>query len=139
MYNFDLEINRNNTNCVKWDSKPGKLPMWVADMDFPVFDKIVEAVEKRASHPCYGYPTMPDAYFDAFVKWWEDRHHFKMEKEWLLYSIGVVASISSIVRRVTHPNENVLIMQPVYNIFCNSISNNGRNILSSDLVYDGND
>lgn len=139
MYNFDLEINRNNTNCVKWDSKPGKLPMWVADMDFPVFDKIVEAVEKRASHPCYGYPTMPDAYFEAFIKWWDERHHFKMEKEWLLYSIGVVASISSIVRRVTHPNENVLIMQPVYNIFCNSISNNGRNILSSDLVYDRND
>ena len=42
MYNFDLEINRNNTNCVKWDSKPGKLPMWVADMDFPVFDSIVQ-------------------------------------------------------------------------------------------------
>ncbi len=137
MYDFDLEVCRCNTNCVKWDDFKGKLPMWIADMDFPTLPEIVAAVSSRAQHPCYGYTMMPEAYFDSYIKWWKERHHFTMAKEWLLYSIGVVASMSSIVRRVTHPNENVLIMQPVYNIFCNSIRNNGRNILSSDLIYDG--
>lgn len=137
MYNFDYEVDRNNTNCVKWDAHKGKLPMFIADMDFATLPEIVETVVKRANHPCYGYPTMPEEYFDSYVNWWNTRHGIKFEKEWLLYSIGVVASLSSIVRRVTHPGENVLIMAPVYNIFYNSIINNGRNILSSDLCYDG--
>jgi cystathionine beta-lyase len=55
----------------------------------------------------------------------------------MVYSNGVVAAISSMVRKLTTHAENVLIQAPVYNIFYNSILNNGRNVLSSDLVYDG--
>ncbi|MEF2616454.1 MalY/PatB family protein [Faecalibacillus faecis] len=75
--------------------------------------------------------------FEAYQNWWERRHHFYMEKEWMMFVTGVVPAISSVVRKVTTVGENVLIMSPVYNIFYNSILNNGRHVLSSDLVFDG--
>ena len=52
---------------------------------------------------------------------------------------GVVPAISSIVRKLTTVGENILIQAPVYNIFYNSILNNGRHVLSSDLIYDGHE
>ncbi len=45
------------------------------------------------------------------------RHHFEMEKDWLVFCTGVVPAISSIVRKLTTPAEKVLIQTPVYNIF----------------------
>ena len=59
-----------------------------------------------------------------------------MEDDWLMFVTGVIPAISSSVRKLTTPAENVVIMTPVYNIFFNSILNNGRNVLQSQLVYD---
>ena len=59
-----------------------------------------------------------------------------MEEEWLIFCTGVVPAISSLVRKLTTPAEKVLIQTPVYNIFFNSIINNGRQVLESPLVYE---
>ena len=59
----------------------------------------------------------------------------KLKKEWLMFCTGVVPAISSIVRKITNIAENVVLQTPVYNIFFNSIYNNGRNILESPLIY----
>ena len=137
MYNFDKEINRRNNNSYKWNCKENELPMWVADMDFDTAPKIKEAILERCNQGAYGYSTTPDSLYDAYIDFWLRRHHIKFEKEWMIFSIGVVASISSIVRSMTKENDNVLITSPVYNIFYNSIINNKRVVLSSDLVYEG--
>lgn len=137
MYDFDRLTDRSGTLSYKWDVKPGELPMWVADMDFEVAPPIKDAILKRAEHGIFGYTMTPDAYFEAVSKYWERRHGYRIPTEHMIYSNGVVAAISSIVRKLTTPAENVLIQAPVYNIFYNSIINNGRNVLSSDLVYDG--
>lgn len=135
MYDFDKLTNRFNTNSLKWDILPNELPMWVADMDFEVCPEIVSAINDRLSHQTYGYNIIPDAWYNAYINWWNKRHHFKMEKEWLMFSIGVVPSISSIIRRLTLPAEKVLIQTPVYNIFFNSILNNGRKVIENKLQY----
>ena len=137
MWNFDKLTNRSGTLSYKWDVKEGELPMWVADMDFEVAPPIKQAITERAEHGIFGYTMTPDAYFDAISKYWKRRHGYEIPTEHMMYSNGVVAAISSIVRKLTTPAENVLIQAPVYNIFYNSILNNGRNVLSSDLVYDG--
>ena len=137
MYDFSKMTNRFNTNSYKWDVKENELPMWVADMDFETAPAIINALHKRVDHKIFGYNTVPDDYFEAYQKWWERRHHFHMEKDWMMFVTGVVPAISSVVRKVTTVGENVLIMSPVYNIFYNSILNNGRHVLSSDLVFDG--
>ena len=71
------------------------------------------------------------------IGWWKERHGFTMEKDWLIFCTGVVPAISSMVRKLTTPAEKVLIQTPVYNIFFNSIYNNGCNVLQSPLVYNG--
>lgn len=135
MYDFDKVINRRGTNSLKWDIKENELPMWVADMDFEVCGEIVQSLEERLQNHIYGYNIIPDEWYLAYINWWKNRHNFEMKKEWLMFSIGVVPSISSVVRRLTLPGEKVLVQTPVYNIFFNSIYNNGRYILESPLVY----
>ena len=136
MYNFDEITDRSGTLSCKWDIAEGELPMWIADMDFAVAEPIREAICKRAEHGIYGYSYTPDEYFESVSRFFERNHGFKIPAEYMVYTSGVVAAISSMVRKLTTPAEKVLIQAPVYNIFYNSILNNGRVVLSSDLVYE---
>lgn len=136
MSRFDQEIDRRNTCSYKWDVKENELPMWVADMDFQTAPAIIEALKNRVEHGVFGYSIVPDEWYDAYIKWWGKRHHLKIEKDWLIFSTGVVPAISSVVRKLTTPAENVVVITPAYNIFFNSIYNNGRNILESKLKYE---
>lgn len=138
MTDFDILTDRSGTFSYKWDVKEGELPMWVADMDFETAPAVKKAIVDRASHGIFGYSSTPSEYFDAVSGFFGRRHGFAIPTEWMVYSNGIVAAIGSVVRRLTHPDENVLIQAPVYNIFYNSIINNGRRVISSDLVFDGN-
>lgn len=134
-YDFDTVINRRGSYSYKWDVKPNELPMWVADMDFQTAPEVQEALAKRVEHGVFGYGIIPTEWKDAYVQWWKERHDFVMDPQWLLFCTGVVPAISTAVRKLTTPAEKVLIQTPVYNIFFNSILNNGRNVLESSLVY----
>ena len=137
-YDFDKPVDRRNTHSLKWDVKEQELPMWVADMDFQTAPKIQAAIQERAAHGVFGYSIVPEEWYQAYMDWWKRRHGFSMEKEWLVFCMGVVPAISSMVRKLTTAGENVLVQTPVYNIFFHSIVNNGRNIVESPLQYDGN-
>ncbi len=136
-YDFDTIIDRRNTNSLKWDVKENELPMWVADMDFKTAPCIIEVLKDRVNHGVFGYSIVSEDWHDAYIKWWKERHSFKIDKQWLIFSTGVVPTISSVVRKLTNVAENVVIQSPVYNIFYNSIINNGRHVLESPLAYDG--
>lgn len=136
-YDFDKPVNRRRTFSVKWDVKEQELPMWVADMDFETAPEIQDAVRRRAEHGAFGYTLIPDEWYEAIQEWWEKRHHFHLEKEWLIFCTGVVPAISSAVRKLTTPAEKVVLLTPVYNIFFNSVVNNGRYVLECPLSYDG--
>ena len=51
VYDFDKVIERRNTHSVKWDNLDKSfgaddiLPMWVADMDFPCPQSILDSIE----------------------------------------------------------------------------------------------
>ncbi len=137
MYDFDKITDRRDTYSYKWDVADGELPMWVADMDFETAPPVAEAITRRAEHGIFGYSMIPDEYYTAVSDFYARRHGIKIPTEWIVYANGVVAAIGSVIRKLTTPAENVLIQAPVYNIFYNSILNNGRNVLSSDLAYDG--
>ena len=134
-YDFDQVVDRRGTHAAKWDVAEHELPMWIADMDFLTAPEIIAAVRDRASHGIYGYTDVPEAWYDAILGWWRDRHGFHMERDWLIFSTGVVPTISSVVRKLTTPGENILTMTPVYNIFFHSIENNGRRVLECPLPY----
>ncbi len=135
-YDFDTVTSRRGTDSLKWDVAEGELPMWVADMDFPIAPEITEALQKRLDHGIFGYSVIPDEWHKAIIGWWKTRHGFRMEKDWLIFCTGVVPALSSVVRKLTDVGENVLIQTPVYNIFFNSILNNGRKVSESPLKYE---
>lgn len=139
MYNFDEEINRLNTRSLKWDVKKGELPMWVADMDFALCPEVYEDLKKRLEKKVFGYTSIDDDWYNSYISWWDKYHNFKMNKNNLLFCLGTVATISSCVRKFTCPNENVVVLTPIYNIFFNSIINNGCRVLESKLIYKNND
>ncbi len=133
-YDFDRVVNRRNTNSVKWDSsKEDVIPMWIADMDFPVAEPIVEALQKRVEHGIFGYASIPDAYYEAEAYWWEKRHGFRIKKAWIDVTTGIIPALSAIVQAFTQQGDRVLIQSPVYNYFGTSIINNGCEIVENDL------
>ena len=135
-YDFDRMTDRRGSYSLKWDAALHELPMWVADMDFETAPDITEALKRRAEHGIFGYTIVPDEWRTAITGWWERRHGFAMEKDWLMFCTGVVPAISSAVRKLTTAGENVLVQTPVYNIFFHSIRNNGRNVVENRLLYE---
>lgn len=133
-YDFDKTIDRRATNSYKWDSVPeGVLPMWVADMDFRTAPAIIDALQKRVAHGIFGYTRVPDAYYDAVTSWFSRRHGWDIDREWIIYTSGVVPAVSAVIKALTVPGDKVIVQTPVYNCFFSSIRNNGCEIVSNPL------
>lgn len=139
-YNFDEIVQRRGTNSYKWDSADDAdvLPMWVADMDFRTAPAIIEALQQRVAHGIFGYTRVPDAYYEAVINWFGRRHNWKIQKDWMIYTSGVVPALSAVIKALTQPGDKVLVQTPVYNCFFSSIRNNGCEIVSNPLVYKEN-
>jgi cystathionine beta-lyase len=136
-FNFDEIIERWGTGCVKWDEMPSAdvIPMWVADMDFAVAPAIQETIKKRAQHPVFGYTYVQEDYYKAVISWFQRRHQWTIQREWMLYTTGVVPAMSVAIKALTMPGERVLILSPDYNCFFSSIKNNGCEVAECVLRF----
>lgn len=134
-YDFDTPCNRRNTASLKWDVADGELPLWVADMDFATAPEVQAALRMRVDHGVFGYTVVPEGWREAYRAWWCDRHGTNIQRDWLVFCSGVVPALSSIVRSMTRPGDKVVVQTPVYNIFFNSIENNGRFVAENPLRY----
>lgn len=137
-YDFESVIDRHGTDSLKWDLFDDDVPMWVADMDFKVALPIQDAIFERANHPIYGYTIVSDELFEAYISWWDRRYDFKMSREDMLYSTGVMPSISSMIRCLTDVGDEILIQSPVYHVFFYVIEDNGRKVLENQLIHENN-
>jgi cysteine-S-conjugate beta-lyase len=143
-YNFDETIDRKNTASVKWDFT-GKfigtsdlLPMWVADMDFRTPDFIVNAVRKRAGHEVFGYTMRPESYYSSIVDWVNKKHNWQIEKDWIVFSPGVVPAVNMAVMAYSKPGEKIIVQPPVYFPFFSAVTKNGRKLVYNPLkLMDG--
>lgn len=138
-YDFDKLISRRGTDSYKWDSTNSEevLPMWVADMDFHTAPAVVNALRCRVEHGIFGYTRVPDSYYEAVTDWFSRRHGWEIDREWMIYTSGVVPAVSAIIKALTTPGDKVLVQTPVYNCFFSSIRNNGCEIVSSPLQKTG--
>ena len=137
-FDFDKLTQRHNTNSVKWDEAKDSevIPMWVADMDFETAPCIIETLKKRVDHGIFGYTLVPESYYQSIINWFLRRHQWEIERNWIIYTSGVVPAISAIVKAMTQPGDKVIIQTPVYNCFFSSIRNNGCEIVESPLLID---
>ena len=138
-FDFDEIVDRRGTDSEKWDGGQveGALPMWVADMDFRTAPCVVEALRRRVDHGVFGYEHVPDSYYEAVINWFDRRHGWRMRREWMIYTTGVVPAVSAVIKAMTVPGDKVLVQTPVYNCFFSSIRNNGCVMEDNKLVYDG--
>lgn len=136
MYDFDKVYNRRGTECVKWDIFKDEelLPMWIADMDFEAPAPIYNAFIKRANHHIYAYSRLSQGYYDAVINWMQRRHNFHIEKDWIVFTPGVVVALTLGVQAVTEPGDEVMILSPVYGPFRGATTACGRNLVESPLV-----
>ncbi len=137
---FDAIIDRRNTNSLKYDfavrrGKPEDiLPLWVADMDFKVSQKILEAIHERVEHGIFGYTEVQEGYFEALQQWMKEKHGWKIDRRWLVKTPGVVFAIAMAVQAFTKPGDGVLLQKPVYYPFSEIIEDNHRRLVDNTLV-----
>lgn len=137
--NFDEHIDRRNTNCLKYDFAKRKglpedvLPLWVADMDFRTSSYVEDALVERAKEAIFGYSEVQTPYFNAVSNWMKAHHNWEVKERWLVKTPGVVFALAMAVKAFTEPGDSVIIQSPVYYPFSEVITDNGRNVVSSDL------
>jgi cystathionine beta-lyase len=137
---FDAIIDRTGTDSVKWDYRPTNkrgdrlLPMWVADMDFPVSTAIQEALARRVEHPIYGYTFASDDYRGSFLEWQRARNGWRIDESSLLFAPSVMPAVRAAILTFSDPGDGVIIQPPVYFPFFNAIRDNGRSVVENPLV-----
>lgn len=138
-FNFDLPINREQTNSVKFDGRQqyfgttNVLPLWVADMDFAVPECIIQALQQRLEHPVFGYSMYPESLYQATIDWFACRHQWQIEREWILMAPGVVPSLFAAVQAFANEGEAVIVQSPVYFPFFSAVTTNKRKLLNNQL------
>ncbi len=152
-YDFDREIDRKGTQSVKWEYVPNEehtgidateqffgedriLPMWVADMDFPAPQPVIEALEARARHGIFGYTAPAESYFQAVIDWMQRRHGWEIKSDWIVTTPGVIPGLNALVRTFVPEGEKVIIQPPVYHPFYFAVENNHRVLAFNPLKYE---
>ena len=139
-FDFDRVIDRRGTDCIKFDFAEAfglpadVLPLWVADMDFPAPEGVLEALRARVDHGIFGYSDAKPDYFEAVSGWFETRFGWETRPDWLVRTPGVVYALAMAVRAFTAPGEAVLIQPPVYHPFYDVARTNDRRLVECPLV-----
>lgn len=135
-YNFDKLKDRRHFESYKWDCNKEEISLSIADMDFPVMDEIKNAILKRSEQDSYGYSKVSEEYFKTYKNWFSNRYNAHFEIDECIFSLSIVASLDSIIKRITNEGDGVLLLTPIYNVFFNVIKNNNRTLIDCPLAYE---
>ena len=138
-FDFDEVLERKGTGSRKWDGVvevfgEEVLPLWIADMDFASPAAITDALRRRVEHPVYAYNTQEESLYQAVVDWNRRRHGWQLERDWLLFTPGVVPGLTLAVYSLTQEGDGVIIQPPVYPPFFELIKDNGRRVVENPLL-----
>lgn len=135
--------DRKHTDSDKWDGcmkqfgEKDLLPLWVADMDFEAPSCVKEALKRYVDFGVFGYYSVPQGYYDAFIRWEETYHGYRVEQEWMRFAPGVVPAFNWLIHILTKEQDGIVIMPPVYYPFRDAVVNNGRTLVESPLRRNG--
>lgn len=141
-FDFDQFIDRRGTTSIKWNfqegfgQKDGLLPFWIADTDFATVPEVVEALKKRCEHPVFGYSDPLPSTYEAIQGWWQRRHGWRPETEWMFMTCGVVTGIYFALQALVEKGDKVLTFTPVYDPFFKAIENSGHTLVACPLHHE---
>lgn len=140
-YNFDTPISRKNTDSIKFDFAKQRhmpedvLPLWVADMDFQTAPAVIEALKAKVDHGIFGYSESSSDYSRVLKHWFKRHYEWDIEPSWLVKTPGVVFAITQAIQAFSSVGEGILIQEPVYYPFRESIELNRRHVVVNPLSY----
>lgn len=138
-YDFDQMCNRKGTGSVKWDSlrsvfgHEDVIPMWIADMDFPAPQPVVQALVDRAKHPCYGYSQPGSDLINVITERTRRKFNWEIDPDWIVFTPGIIPALHVAIRSVTRPGNQVIVQEPVYYPFFKAITGSGCQIVNNGL------
>lgn len=138
-YDFDRVMVARSSDSLKWGKVEcmfgGKnvLPMWIADMDFPVASPITEALKTRIEYEIYGYTFPSLSLIEAVVDRMQRNYDWKIKPEWVVFTPGVTPALHAAVKAFACPGDDVIVQEPVYYPFFPAIRNNGCHIANNQL------
>jgi cystathionine beta-lyase len=153
-YDFDQIHHRARTDSIKWDhmyvdgqlqrrlagedplAKDELLPMWLADMDFPTAEPVIEALIRRVRHGIFGYTLTGESFHRSIVNWVSRRHGWQVESKWIVTAPGVMQSINLIIQTFTNLGDQIIVQSPFFRPIADSVQNNGRILSINPLKYE---
>ena len=146
-YDFTTIMDRRGKDAIAVDVIPfpdaeveegfDRIPMWVADMNFPTVPSIQDSIIRRAQHPAFGYFDPSEEYYGGIIRWQERRNGVQgLAKEDIGYENGVLGCVSSALQAFSAPGEAILVHSPTYIGFTHVLKENGRKIVHSELKRD---
>lgn len=142
-YDFDKLVDRHGTNSGKWEFmsvqnryvETSTLPFWVADMDFPCPDGVVDALHKRVDRQIFGYSAnYTGEFFRSICGWYWHRFGWYVNSKDVFYCNGIVPALRFLIQLMTHEGDQVLVQPPVYRPFYNKIRCTHRTPVENQLV-----
>lgn len=148
-YDFTSILDRTGKDAIAVERIPipgaqvkagfDRIPMWVADMNFPTVPTVIETMMERVQHPAYGYFDLSEEYYRSIIQWQETRNGVKgLKPEHIGYENGVLGGVISALNVMCSKGDSVLLHSPTYIGFTNCMKNNGYNIVHSPLRKDEN-
>ncbi|MGL1893422.1 MAG: pyridoxal phosphate-dependent aminotransferase [Spirochaetaceae bacterium] len=143
IYDFNKFVSRVGTHSIKWEHMPEVegvekdklLPLWIADMDFPCANPIIEAMHKRIDRQIFGYSSANEFnYLQSIRGWFSKRFDWTIDTEDIKHSPGIVPALAILIKALTKPGDGVIVNQPIYYPFMSVIKNNDRVLLNNELL-----
>lgn len=138
-YDFDRVIDRIGSDSAKWNlqslyGSEDVIPMWVADMDFPIAKPVTEALRKRTEHEFYGYSYIRPSLLETIVSRMQKKYGWKIQPEWIVFTPGVIPALNAAIRAFTHPGDEIVLQDPVYHPFWSTVEQNGCRTVANPLL-----
>ncbi|MDR1831220.1 MAG: pyridoxal phosphate-dependent aminotransferase [Fusobacteriaceae bacterium] len=141
-YDFTSKVSRKGQGSSKWEqmygwnpnTKEGVVPLSVADMEFKMMPEVIEGLKKFLDVAILGYTKLPPGFVSAVMSWTERRYGYKIKKEWLVATPGVVNAFYAAVNAFTEPGDGVIVMRPIYYPMSAAIDRNKRTLVNCPLI-----
>jgi len=128
-------LSRRTSDSVKWNRYPEDvLPLWVADMDFPSPEEIIEGIRARLGHPFFGYSKKNTELTEKICSWLKRRHGWEVQPDQIVLVPGVVVGLNWTIQSILSAGESFIFQTPVYPPFFEISSNSSTRGIISPLI-----
>lgn len=131
-----LEQLRTRTSA-KWQVfEPDVLPLWVAEMDVPLAECVIEAVDRAMRNGDTGYPAN-NPYGEAHAEFAAERFGWNLDPSFSYAITDVMSGVDDLIATLTKPGAPVVTTPPVYGPFDHHVKRLARPQIFAQLTDSG--